>query len=289
MKLNDMFINKAITKETLVDVSAAMVHSIPDLATMSTVWKEALADAQHIPGSIKLVNSRILSYIRVSKTARDLPSTTLLLLPNMATNLSQLSEYVIASFPEEYVDKVATVKQKVTMAYLSLFYHVSIYFPDLVTTQLQILASLKTDGELFAPSQRKAKELDDGLTTFAIALDVLGMEPKLFSDIYTSGYPEVESKSGIDALLSANGIDNPLARVKDGFRGNPFFSIGQWMNTTVVDYVKYMEDRKRVSKLYLEQLKASRDNSGSPANDKEIQLLESDISDLEYRIHKASK
>lgn len=287
MKLNALSVTKPIRKDTLVDISTAMVHSVPELLQMATVWKFALANAKITPASIKSDNTRILSIMRVSKVSHDLPTTVASLLPNMAVNLQLLSMYIIDKFPNEYNDKTATVRQQVTLAYLGLFYHISMYLPDMVNIQLKLLASMNSDSDLYEIPARKKAELEEGLTTFAVAIDVLGITPDHFESVFTTGYPEVESKSGIDALLAANGVSNPIARVKDGFRGNPFFSIGQWVNTTVVEYVKYMEDRKTVSKLYLEQIKAEHASTGSPAAAKEIELLEEEIKDIEYKLHKA--
>lgn len=288
MKLSTLSMAAPIKKDILVDISASMVHAVPELITITTVWKEALWKARVVPSSIKSDNARILATIRASKTTHDLPSTVLALLPNMGQNLETLSKYIISSFPPEYMDSTATVKQKVTMAYLSLFYHITIYLPDLVSAHLQQLWALESSDAVYDLPARKRAELADGLITFAVAVDVLGIEPKLFTGTFDTDYLEVESKSGIDSLLASYGLSNPLARVSDNFRGNPFFAIGKWMNTTVVNYVKYTEDRRRVAKLYLEQIKAEHAQTGSPAAAKEIELLEADISDLEYRLHKAT-
>lgn len=287
MKLNSLDLKHGLRKNVAIDISASLVHSVPKLIEFASIWKKALAMTQSVPTSIRASNMRISSSLRQIQTGPTLPDTVLRALPNIQANLQSIAEYVIDKFPNEYDSKTATVRQKITVAYISLAWHLYEYLPDFINNQLLLLRSLEK-GENFAVTDRQQYILDDGLSTFAVALDLLGIPQKDF--VYRiSQYPEVPATNNIDALLMVNENGNPLARVKDSFRGNPFFTIGMWANTVIVDYVAYTEDRLRVAKLYLEELKNEQSGQGSPANAREIELLEDEISDLAYKIAKATK
>ena len=287
MKLNALDMKHGLRKSVAIDVASSLVHSIPKLSEFSVIWKRALLMTRVIPTVIRANNMRVSSALRQIPTGPTLPDTVLRALPNIQTNLQVITEYIIEKYPNEYDDRHATVKQKVTMAYLSLAFHLYDYLPEFVNNQLLILRALEK-GENFVISARQQNTIDDGLSTFAVAVDLLGIYPKDF--VYRlNQYPEVPATNNVDALLLVNEASNPLARVKDSFRGNPFFTIGTWANTVIVDYVAYTEDRLRVAKLYLEELKAEQSGQGSPANAKEIELLEDEIDDLQYKIVKATR
>lgn len=287
MKLNAIDMKHGLRKSVAIDVASSLVHSIPKLEEFSVIWKRALLMSRVIPTTIRANNMRVSSALRQVSIAPTLPDTILRALPNIQTNLQVITEYIIDKYPNEYDSKTATVKQKVVMAYLSLAFHLYDYLPEFVNNQLLILRSLEK-GENFVISARQQNTIDDGLSTFAVAVDLLGIFPKDF--VYRlNQYPEVPATNNVDALLLVNEASNPLARVKDSFRGNPFFTIGMWANTVIVDYVAYTEDRLRVAKLYLEELKAEQSGQGSPANAKEIELLEDEIGDLQYKIVKATR
>lgn len=287
MKLNALELKHGLRKSVAIDVASSLVHSVSNLSEFSSIWKKALSLTHTVPTSIRANNMRVSSALRQVQTGPTLPDTVLRALPNVKLNLQVIAEYIIDKFPNDYDDKHATVRQKVTMGYLSLAFHLYDYLPDYVNNQLLILRSLEK-GENFVISQRQQYLLDDGLSTFAVAIDLLGINNNDFVS-RMSKYPEVPATNNVDALLMVNESGNPLARVKDGFRGNPFFTIGMWANTVIVDYVAYTEDRLRVSKLYLEELRLEQAGHGSPANAKEIELLEDEISDLQYKIVKATR
>jgi hypothetical protein len=288
MNMNQLAVKHMLKKEVAIDVSSMLVHAIPQLTVMTQVWKKAFEGNNNIPSSVKASNARIMSSLRAVALHRDLPTTVIAALGNVAVNIQTVSDYVIENFPDEYDDKVATIRQKVTMAFMSLTYHIYMYLPDYINNQLLVMRALEKN-EPYENTKRKQEELDEGLSTLAVALDVMGIEPKNFTHIFMTKYPEVRAGANVDSLLLINKAANPLARVKDGFRGNPFFTLGSWANTQIVDYVAYMEDRLRVSKLYLMELKAEQTGTGNPAAAKEIELLEDEISDLEYKIVKATR
>jgi hypothetical protein len=287
MKLNALEMKHGLRKSVAIDVASALVHSVPKLTEFALIWKKALTLTHTVPTSIRASNMRVSSALRLIQVGPTLPDTVLRALPNLQANLQVLTEYIIDKFPNEYDDKHATVKQKVAMAYLSLAFHLYDYIPEYVNNQLLILRALEK-GENFVITQRQQYVLDDGLSTFSVALDLLGVSNRDFVHRMNQ-YPEVPATNNVDALLMVNESGNPLARVKDGFRGNPFFTIGMWANTVIVDYVSYTEDRLRVAKLYLEELRAEQSGHGSPANAREIELLEDEISDLQYKIVKATR
>lgn len=288
MNMNQLEIKNILKKESAIDVVSMLVHSIPQLTTMAQIWKKALDGNNNIPSSVKASNARIMAALRSISVHRDLPSTVISALSNVAINIQTIADYVIDKFPDEYDDKTATIRQKVTMAFMSLTYHIYMYLPDYINHQLLLMRALEKN-EPYETTSRKQKELDDGLHTLAVALDVMGVDPKNFTYTYVNKYPEVHAGNNVDSLMLVNKASNPLARVKDNFRGNPFFTLGTWVNTQIVDYVAYMEDRVRVAKLYLLELKSAQNGTGHPATSKEIELLEEEISDLEYKIARATR
>ena len=277
-----MTFKDGLEKTVVADVCSAISSGFSSLNILSKTWERALSSVKTLPNVLKSNNVRVMSSLRSSRRGNDLPSTVVNLLSNIEENFTTINLYMLNNFPAKYDDSRGTIRQKVSLGYLSLAYHIYYYLPEYIIHQLLLVRAIEK-GDAFVWPERKQRELDEGIYSFAVAIDLLGIDPAVFVKEFNK-YPEVVGGARADSILSANGLNNPMLRMADGFRGSPFFTIGSWVNVKMVGYIKLLEDKKRVALLYLDDIKGAQRGQTNPAQVKEIELLEEEIDGIDYEL-----